>query len=193
MEKREKKTSRDRLLDVAFNEVYIYGYCGASTANILKKAEVPRGSMYHHFESKKALVLAMIEERLIPKVREFFDFEMQKGATSLEVIDHTMKKISKNKMLIKNGCPLHRLMFEMGALDEDISKACEVEFENIRDNFTKVLEYGMKRGEIKKMDAKSLAEFIISSSWGMLSRTPLSSSSERFLRDMEHIYILIKV
>ena len=56
MKKEKTKSSRDKLLDVTFNEVYKYGYCGAATANILKKAGVPRGSMYHHFESKKALV-----------------------------------------------------------------------------------------------------------------------------------------
>lgn len=57
----KKPTSRDKLLDVTFEEVYRFGYCGAGTATILKKAGVPRGSMYHHFSSKKVMVMAMIE------------------------------------------------------------------------------------------------------------------------------------
>ena len=181
----EKRSSRDKLLDVTFEEVYRYGYCGAATATILKKAGVPRGSMYHHFESKKAMVLAMIEERLVPKVREFFDFEMRQDASSLEIIEHTIKKISKNKMLIEHGCPLHRLMFEMGALDMDIANACEREFQHLSENYSKVLAYGMRRGEIKEMDAKDLAEFFIASTWGILSRTPKSSSKKQFLKDVE--------
>ena len=71
-----KQTSRDKLLDITFEEVYRYGYCGAGIANILDRTGVPKGSMYHHFKSKKEMVLPMIEERLIPKVREFLDFRM---------------------------------------------------------------------------------------------------------------------
>lgn len=189
----EKKTSRDKLLDVTFTEVYMYGYCGAATATILKKAGVPRGSMYHHFESKKALVLAMIDERLVPKVREFFDFEIKSDMSALRMIEYAVKKISKNKMLIQHGCPLHRLMFEMGALDEDIASACEKEFSHLVSSFEKVLVLGMETGEIRQTDAKSLAEFFIVSSWGMLSRTPKSSSKEAFLRDIEHIMIALRV
>jgi len=187
----KKKTSRDKLLDVTFHEVYMYGYCGAATATILKKAGVPRGSMYHHFESKKAMVLAMIEERLVPKVREFFDFEMKGDMSALRIIEFAIKKISKNKMLITHGCPLHRLMFEMGALDEDIAKACEDEFEHLVSSFQKVLVLGMKEGDIRETDARELAEFFIASSWGILSRTPKSSSKERFLKDTRHIMIAL--
>lgn len=178
-----KQTSRDKLLDVTFEEVYKYGYCGAGTASILKKANVPKGSMYHHFKSKKEMVLAMIEERLIPKVREFFDFEIKKDSTALDVLTHTLKKISKNKMLVMYGCPLHRLMFEMEALDEDIATACEKEFEVLTNNLAKVLELGMKEGNIQKDDSKILAEFFVASSWGLLSRPISTSSEEQFLKD----------
>ncbi len=187
----KKRTSRDKLLDVTFDEVYKYGYCGAATATILKKAGVPRGSMYHHFESKKALVLAMIEERLVPKVREFFDFEIKSDMSALRMIEYAVKKISKNKMLIEHGCPLHRLMFEMGALDEDIASACEREFEHLVKAFEKVLILGMQTGEIRETDSQSLAEFFIVSSWGILSRPSKSSSKEQFLKDTQHIMIAL--
>lgn len=178
-----KQTSRDKLLDVTFEEVYKYGYGGAATATILKKAGVPKGSMYHHFKSKKEMVLAMIEERLIPKVREFFDFELKKDSTALEVLIYTLKKISKNKMLVMHGCPLHRLMFEMEALDEDIATACENEFEILTANLARVLDLGMKEGSIQETDPKALAGFFVASSWGLLSRPTNTSSEEQFLKD----------
>ena len=188
----EKRSSRDKLLDVTFEEVYRYGYCGAATATILKKAGVPRGSMYHHFESKKAMVLAMIEERLVPKVREFFDFEMRADSSALEIVEHTINKIADNPMLIKYGCPLHRLMFEMGALDVDIASACEGEFAHLVENYAKVLAYGIKRGEFVEVDATSYASYFIASTWGFLSRTPEKSSKERFLEDVTFIMMGLK-
>lgn len=187
-----KRTSRDKLLDVTFEEVYCYGYNGAGTASILKKAAVPKGSMYHHFSSKKEMVLAMVEERLIPKVRKFFNIEMDKDSKALEILKYTMKKISKNNMLVLYGCPLHRLMFEMGTIDKEISEACEKEFYALSKNLERVVILGMKEGSIKKGDAAFMAEFILTSSWGFLSRPISSSSSKQFLQDSQLLLESIK-
>ena len=189
----KKQTSRDKLLDVTFEEVYKFGYGGASTASILKKAGVPKGSMYHHFSSKKGMVLAMIEERLIPKVRDFFDFKLKIDSTALDVLTYTLKKISNNKMLIAHGCPLHRLMFEMGTLDSDIASACEAEFDNLTTNLAKVLKFGMKEESIRSGDSKEMAAYIMAASWGFLSRPASSSSKEQFLTDSNLLLNSIKV
>ena len=188
----KKKTSRDKLLDVTFEEVYRYGYGGASTATILKKAGVPRGSMYHHFPSKKEMVLAMIEERLIPKVREFFSFKIKKNMTALSLIELTFVKISKNKMLITYGCPLHRLMFEMDSLDSDIALACSNEFKALSLNFQKILNHGMKDGSIKRCDIEKIANFILASSWGILSKPAIYSSEQQFIEDSQYLIAFLR-
>jgi TetR/AcrR family transcriptional repressor of nem operon len=189
---KEKQSAREKLLDVTFEEVYRYGYCGAGTAAILNKAGVPKGSMYHHFGSKKGMVIAMIKERLIPKVRDFFDFRMRKEATAVEILEYTMRKIANNKMLVTHGCPLHRLMFEMDALDRDIAALCEAEFENLRANLAKVLHFGMKEGTIKEGDAEEIAGYVIASSWGFLSRPAEVSSREQFLKDSSFLLQSLK-
>ena len=181
------QTSRDKLLDATFAEVYRYGYHGASTAAILQKAGVPKGSMYHHFSSKQGMVLVMIEERLIPKVQDFFDFEMRAETTAIETLEHTMHKIAHNSMLVQHGCPLHRLMFEMEGLDSEIALACEAEFVNLTDNLAKVLLFGMREGSIVETDAQELAGYIIASSWGLLSRPMKHSSKAQFLKDSERL------
>ncbi len=182
------KNSRDRVLDATFDEVYKYGYSGTSISEIVKIANTPKGSIYHHFASKKEMVLAMIKERLIPKVREFFDFKMQKDSTALDILNYTTKKMANNPTLIKYGCPLHRLMFEMDMQDKDIAKACLDEFLYLRDDLARVLEFGMREGSIKEVDSRQLAEYIITSTWGFLSRPSKLSSKEQFLKDY-HILI----
>jgi len=185
-------TSRDKLLDATFVEVYKHGYSGASTATILKNAKVPKGSMYHHFSSKKELVLGMVKERLIPKVRESFYIELHETSRAVDILNYLFKKISKNEMLIKHGCPLHKLMFEMGSLDDEITELCHNEFVFLTDNLTLILDLGKQNAEIIEKDSKSLAEFIIISSWGALSRSPKHSSKEQFLEDTRHIMDYIK-
>ncbi len=187
-----KSTSRDKLLDVTFREVYIYGYAGASIANILKTAGVPKGSMYHHFPSKKEMVIAMIKERLIPKVRGAFFIDIHKDSRATQILNFMFRKIGKNEMLIKHGCPLHKLMFEMGSLDDEITKLCHKELIFIIDNLAKLLDIGKEKGDIREEDSKSLAKFIIISSWGALSLAPKYSSKEQFLQDTKHILEYIK-
>lgn len=179
----KKQPTREKLLDSTFGEVYRNGYQGASIAEILQKAGVPKGSMYHHFGSKQAMVLSMIEERLIPKVRVFFDFEMRPGSTAMGILEYTMKKITHNALLLQHGCPLHRLMFEMEGLDREIAKACEAEFDYLTDALARVLAFGMRAGSIIEADPKELAGYIIASTWGFLSRPIQHSSKEQFLQD----------
>ena len=192
MKETKIKTSRDKLLDVTFEEVYRYGYNGAATATILKRAAVPRGSMYHHFPSKKKLVLAMIEERLIPKVRDFFALEIKKELTALELLASVFLKVSKNKMLIKHGCPLHRLMFEMDSLDPDIALICSNEFDHLSVGFQKILSLGMEDKSIKNGNPKSMADFLLASSWGLLSKPTIYSSEECFLKDSQYLLEFLK-
>ncbi len=56
-----KKDTKDLLLEITFDEVYTYGYQGASVLKILEKAGLNKGSLYHYFKNKKELVLAAID------------------------------------------------------------------------------------------------------------------------------------
>lgn len=102
------RESREKLLDAAFMEVYKNGYHGASTASILKNAGVPKGSMYHFFNSKKDLVLTAVEERIFPKMDVFFDFTVNEDKNIFQTIECIFERMSGHPFLIKNGCPLIR-------------------------------------------------------------------------------------
>ncbi len=54
-------TGRQRLLAAAAEEFSQHGYAGASIAAIAARAEVGKSTIFHHFESKEALYLAVIE------------------------------------------------------------------------------------------------------------------------------------
>lgn len=52
---------RERLLAAAAEEFSQHGYAGASIAAIAARAGVGKSTIFHHFESKEALYLAVIE------------------------------------------------------------------------------------------------------------------------------------
>ena len=62
---------RDRLLAAAIAEFDAKGYAKASLNRILSEAGMSKGQFYHHFATKEALYLALVEH-MIERKREFF-------------------------------------------------------------------------------------------------------------------------
>lgn len=60
-EHRTSAASRERILDAAFEVIRDEGYSGATMAKVAKKAELPVGSVYWHFENKDLLLAALID------------------------------------------------------------------------------------------------------------------------------------
>ena len=187
------KNARERLLDTTFEEIYINGYAATAIDTILKKAGVPKGSLYHHFGSKKNLVLAMIQERLFPKMDSFFIFKKVDNSVykSLNLI---LQQIAKNRQLITYGCPMYRLIVELSAIDKDFDNILQKEYNKIINNLTELLNQGIKSGEFSQsLNSKTFAKFTLSSVWGILSLSPSISSKENFLEQSKFILEVLKL
>lgn len=193
MKNNEKKIqTRDKLLNAAFEEVYIKGYHGSSTSVILKNAKTPKGSMYHFFPSKKDLVLAVIKERIFPKMDSFFNFTYERDKSVVAIIENIFIKISQNEMLIKNSCPMHKLIVEMSPLDEDFNKILNEHFEKFLKELSQLLEIGIEKKEFNNFDSKEMSTFILLSTWGILSISPSMSSKEKFEKNYNLILDIVK-
>lgn len=65
---REKKTTYDRILDSAEQRFAQHGYGATSLADIADDVKIRAPSLYKHFDSKRALYLAVLERLLAPFV-----------------------------------------------------------------------------------------------------------------------------
>ena len=184
----KRQPTRERLLDITFDEVYIHGYTATSVDSILKKAGIPKGSMYHHFKGKKELVLAMVQERLFPKMELFFDFKRKEGVSVTDALRGTFAGMSKNKPLITYGCPLYRLMVELSPVDETFDRLLSARVVQMQENLALLLQKGVDSGEFKEtLPTKDFATYILESTWGVLSLSPSLSSSKHFIRHSKFI------
>jgi len=181
-----KKQTRDLILDVTFAQVYKNGYSATGLSLILKECNIPKGSLYHHFKSKKDLVIAMIKERLSPKMDLMFSFKND-DRESMEIIFETIDKISENEKLVKYNCPLNRLNIELSNSDKDFDIELMKIFNTIQNRINLLLEKAITNEEIKKTDVNSLSEFIITSTWGALSLSASQSTNLRFIQNTNHL------
>jgi len=182
-----KKQTRDLILDVIFSQIYKNGYSATGLSSILKECNIPKGSLYHHFKSKKDLVIAMIKERLSPKMDLMFSFKNDDNRDSIEIIFETLDKISENEKLVKYNCPLNRLNIELSNSDKDFDIELMKIFNSIQNRIDFLLEKAIESGEIKEIDVKSLSEFIITSTWGALSLSASQSTNLRFIQNTNHL------
>ncbi|MDH3649932.1 MAG: TetR/AcrR family transcriptional regulator [Saprospiraceae bacterium] len=74
--------TRTKLVEHATECLQAKGYFGAGIREILEGAEVPKGSLYHHFPmGKDDLVIEAIEAEIL-QLREWLNFEQKEGDIS---------------------------------------------------------------------------------------------------------------
>ena len=56
------ETTRQKLLDAAIDLFSEVGYAAAGLGEIIERAGMTKGALYHHFDSKEALATAIIEQ-----------------------------------------------------------------------------------------------------------------------------------
>ena len=169
---------REKLLEVAFDEIYHNGYNGTSIDKILKKASKNKGSMYHFFKSKKELGLAVVNEKINSYIEDKYGVLLKYEEN---ICDEILKLIkNRNNFDFTCGCKLNNLMQELSPVDNDFKIALEkvyLRFENI---IEEVLNKAIQKGEIKHNDSKALSMYVVASIEGCLGTAKKSQDGNYF-------------
>ncbi len=185
----QEQPTREKILDAVFKLVYINGYNGTSMAMILKECGIPKGSLYHFFKSKKEMVLAVVKERISPRMDEFYALDEVDGKNGIDTIITAMLRVTKKDILVSYGCPLNRLNQEMSPVDEDFEVEINTIYEKLKKKIVRLLEISSLKDDV---DNSSLAEYVIAGVWGVLSLSPAQSSKKRYLESINHLINYLK-
>jgi TetR/AcrR family transcriptional regulator, transcriptional repressor for nem operon len=166
--------TRNRLIESARFLFWERGYAGTSMSELLAHAEVNSGSFYHFFDSKEALLRAVLEqyiELLRPMVVD------PAFATTPKPLDRIFAVLAgyRDRILMTNctfGCPLGRLALEV---DPENAPAHKLIAQNFQGWIQAVREclIDMKSSLPRGTDIDALATFILVTMEGgvMLSRS----------------------
>jgi TetR/AcrR family transcriptional repressor of nem operon len=166
--------TRDRLIHSALFLFWERGYAGTSMSDLLAHAAVNSGSFYHFFESKEALLKAVLEEYLKALGPQVVDPAFRQTDDPLERIFAILAGY-RGRILQTNcqyGCPLGRLALE---IDPENRPAHQLIAENFRGWIGAVrdcLEQCRNRLP-KDQDPEALATYVLAVMEGgvMLSRS----------------------
>lgn len=108
--------TRDRLIEAARELFYVQGFEGTSVAEILDRAGVNSGSLYHYFKSKRVLLLAVLDQYKDLLRPILIDPILASEPDPIERIFTLLNGYREGLILtvFTRGCPIGNLGIEVG-------------------------------------------------------------------------------
>lgn len=161
--------TKSRILETAFNLFLEKGFAGVSLNEVIKASDITTGGFYYHFDSKDALMVAVIEKYVfnyfkstIEQIKRYegTPLEKLKSATLSMVgtdLNPDTSQFAENNMKIDYRV-LHLLLLEGVQKYDIINEHYEEFYYNLLEFNKEVIEEGISHGVIKAdVDLEELA------------------------------------
>ncbi|MDD3343403.1 MAG: TetR/AcrR family transcriptional regulator [Sulfurospirillaceae bacterium] len=179
------ETTRDKLINATFDEVFSHGYQGASLSDILAKAGVHKGSMYHFFANKKEMALAAIEETVLNRNIEKYRYVETYTGGLLEEFYTRLRDTSERDF--KRGCPIANIVQEMSNIDEEFNVLMQSIYGEFRSNVKAIFDKAVTVGEMKPCDTTKLALFTTSTIEGAILSAKATGNAQDYVDVIEEL------
>lgn len=187
--------TREHLLATGEELSLRLGFTGMGLAELLKTAEVPKGSFYHYFRSKEAFGEAMIQRYF-----EHYDIYLQ-NIFSNSCSDQRQNLLSYYAQSIDNFCTSKchnaclavKLSAEVSDLSEPMRHALEQGTTKVIDRLNNALEEGIAQGALSlKLSSEIAAETLYSLWLGASLRAKIKRSVTPLNAAMKSVELLLQ-
>jgi TetR/AcrR family transcriptional repressor of nem operon len=159
---RDPERTRERLLQAAFREIHRSGFQSASIDAILAAANVTKGALYYHFDSKETLGYAVIEEKIAKLTHDRWLVPMRNEGEPIDILIGVVRRIPARTQDVRAGCPLLLLAQEMSPLDEQFRKRLERIFLDWQEGIATLLRKGRSQGTVRRdLNPDEAASFLV--------------------------------
>ena len=165
MPQQRGEETRARILDAAVRRFAIAGYDAASVEEICTEAGVSKGAFYHHFPTKQAVFLALMQGWLA-----MIDLGME--AVHQDSVPETL--VTMTDLLpgvfaaAENRLPMFLEFWLQASRDETVWKAIIAPYRHYQEHFSKLIQAGMDEGSLKPVEPKVAAQVIVSLAVGLV-------------------------
>jgi len=167
--------TQQRILDAASALILARSYADVGVADICRHAGVKKGSFYHFYPSKQALMLAVMDAQFINMKASVIDKAFAEDLPPLErfgrFAEHVyqlQKKINHDTGFVL-GCLFGNLANELSTQDEPIRDQIQQTFSKLQKLFSSVLQAAQQRGEMPaEMDVDATGKAMLAYFEGVL-------------------------
>lgn len=179
--------SKQRLLQIARELIWESSYAHASVDRICERAEIKKGSFYHHFSSKTELALETLETQwaqMKPALDEIFSPLVPPLDRLRNFLRHSveLQVLMHNKAGFVCGCPLISLGSEICSQEPALrSKVAEILDYKLR-YLESAIREAMVLGQIEKSDPHQMAQIVADYAKGVLTRARITNDINPILQ-----------
>jgi len=168
------KSTRDHLIDTGLKLMHQHGYNATGLTEILKAADVPKGSFYHHFGSKEDFAAAALERYTTREAKHAATVLNDAKAPPLKRLKRYFTDLVRfygQKGEIP-GCMMGRFSLEIAAANPQLRKQISGSFAHWQHAIATVIQQAVAQKELPAdTDSESLAGFLLNSWEGALLRS----------------------
>jgi AcrR family transcriptional regulator len=168
--------TRRKIVDAAFAAFSTAGYNATGMADIRIAAEVSSGAFSHHFPTKKALVLAVIDDHVHEAIKVGWIEPIIGAETAFAGIEHAFDAIIGDLGASISGCPLNNLVLELSGQDDDIRAALAGIFADWRNAIADKFRSDFSVRQIADINPSELADFVVASYSGSMAMAKASQA-----------------
>jgi AcrR family transcriptional regulator len=165
MSQQRSEETRARILDAAVRRFAIAGYDAASVDDICSEAGVSKGAFYHHYPTKQAIFLALMQGWL-----GMIDLGME--AVRKDTVPETLMQMTNLLPGVfaaaEDRLPMFLEFWLQASRDEKIWKAMIAPYRQYQDHFARLVEDGIAEGSLKPADSHVAAQVIVSLAVGLV-------------------------
>lgn len=193
MAQERRKITEKKILNAALTLFVRKGYNGTSIDEITRAAELTKGALYGHFESKAHLVLKLIDEFKVLFIDEMIKATNQENLSALDKIHKVMSFNAELAIKNQSMCVFPTfLTFELN--DHEMFKgALKTVHLEYRANIVEIIKQGQREGSFKKdLDPDLTALAFISLHDGALLRWFLNKNiidGKKFVQTFRTIFL----
>ncbi|HKA07933.1 MAG TPA: TetR/AcrR family transcriptional regulator [Gemmataceae bacterium] len=179
-------TTRQRILETAFQEFYRFGFQAGSLNRIVEATGLTKGALFHHFASKQELGYAVVDEVVWPQFKARWIDPLERSEDPIKDTRRMMLHMADKCLAdgsLAQGCPVNNLAQEMSPLDEEFRLRLEKIYTAWRRALQSALTKGIKAGKVRRdVSPLKLAAFIVAAITGIMGAAK-NAQNEQVLRE----------
>ncbi|MDI7276963.1 MAG: TetR/AcrR family transcriptional regulator [Anaerolineae bacterium] len=167
MARDRSEETRQRILTAAEECFNQFGYEGAGLAEICRSASVSRGAFYHHFPSKQAVFLALLERWLTG-----IDGELASARAGGSTVPEQLLRMAGVAQAVfaagRGRLPLFLEFWTQAAHDPAVWQATIEPYHRYRDLFSGLIRAGIEEGSLRPVDPTLAAQVLLALALGLV-------------------------
>lgn len=181
------EATRRKIINAAVELFSEVGYAATGLSDITERVDVTKGALYHHFESKESLALAIIEEGA-DRVLRMFRRHIESSSHALDSMIHgvlAVGELTTDDKLVRTATRLLHTFVEVNEAAGDFYRGWSA-------GLIALVKQAQAAGDIRSdLDPDVVGEFIMSALVGVELVSTSTSEGADLVQRMAHVWKLI--